>query len=223
MTSTSLMSGPVASRDLLRRDRDFAQLWVGESVSAVGSQISLLAVPLVAVQLLHATPRQMGVLGALGTIPYLLFAVVAGVWVDRSRKRPLLIGAQLAEALLLLLIPVLALLGVFRLSHLFAIAFALGVAKVVFEVAYQSYLPQLVQRDDLVPANSRLSASASVAEIGGPGLGGLLVSALTAPIAVVVDAVSFLVSAVALGRIRRREPAPVVDRRRRIRTEVAEG
>ena len=222
MTSTSQMSGPVASRGLLRRDRDFVQLWVGESVSALGTQISLLAVPLVAVQLLHATPGQMGVLGALGTIPYLLFAVVAGVWADRSRKRPLLIGAQLAEALLLLLIPVLALLGVFRLSHLFAIALALGVAKVLFEVAYQSYLPQLVQRDDLVQANSRLSASASVAEIGGPGLGGLLVSALTAPIAVVVDAVSFLVSAVALGRIRRREPAPVADRRR-MGTEVAEG
>ncbi|HLL62090.1 MAG TPA: MFS transporter [Propionibacteriaceae bacterium] len=223
MTSTSLASDPVAPRSLLRRDRDFARLWVGESVSAVGTQISLLAIPLVAVQLLHATPGQMGVLGALGTIPYLLFAVVAGVWADRSRKRPLLIGAQIAEALLLLLIPVLALLGVFRLSHLFAIAFALGVAKVLFEVAYQSYLPQLVPRDDLVQANSRLSASASVAEIGGPGLGGLLVSVLTAPFAIVVDAVSFLVSAVAVGRIQRREPAPVVDRHRRIRTEVAEG
>jgi MFS family permease len=223
MTSTSLASDPVAPRSLLRRDRDFARLWIGESVSAVGTQISLLAIPLVAVQLLHATPGQMGVLGALGTIPYLLFAVVAGVWADRSRKRPLLIGAQIAEALLLLLIPVLALLGVFRLSHLFAIAFALGVAKVLFEVAYQSYLPQLVPRDDLVQANSRLSASASVAEIGGPGLGGLLVSVLTAPFAIVVDAVSFLVSAVAVGRIQRREPAPVVDRHRRIRTEVAEG
>ena len=223
MTSTSLASDPVAPRSLLRRDRDFARLWVGESVSAVGTQISLLAIPLVAVQLLHATPGQMGLLGALGTIPYLLFAVVAGVWADRSRKRPLLIGAQIAEALLLLLIPVLALLGVFRLSHLFAIAFALGVAKVLFEVAYQSYLPQLVPRDDLVQANSRLSASASVAEIGGPGLGGLLVSVLTAPFAIVVDAVSFLVSAVAVGRIQRREPAPVVDRHRRIRTEVAEG
>ena len=223
MTSTSLASDPVAPRSLLRRDRDFARLWVGESVSAVGTQISLLAIPLVAVQLLYATPGQMGVLGALGTIPYLLFAVVAGVWADRSRKRPLLIGAQIAEALLLLLIPVLALLGVFRLSHLFAIAFALGVAKVLFEVAYQSYLPQLVPRDDLVQANSRLSASASVAEIGGPGLGGLLVSVLTAPFAIVVDAVSFLVSAVAVGRIQRREPAPVVDRHRRIRTEVAEG
>ena len=223
MGYTSVTLGPVASRSLLRRDRDFARLWLGESVSAVGSQISLLAIPLVAVQLLDATPGQMGVLGALGTIPYLLFAVAAGVWADRSRKRPLLIGAQAAEALLLLLIPVLALLGVFRLSHLFAIAFALGAAKVLFEVAYQSYLPQLVPRDDLVQANSRLSASASVAEIGGPGLGGLLIGALTAPFAIVADAVSFLVAAVALGRIRRREPAPVRGRRRRIRTEVAEG
>jgi MFS family permease len=218
------VSEPISPRSLLRRDRDFARLWVGESVSAVGTQISLLAIPLVAVQLLHASPGQMGVLGALGTIPYLLFAMVAGVWTDRSRKRPLLIGAQIAEAVLLLLIPVLALLGVLRLSHLFAITFALGVTKVLFEVAYQSYLPRLVERNDLVQANSRLSASASVAEIGGPGLGGLLVSALTAPFAIVVDAVSFLVSAVALGRIRRREPVPVVDRRRgRIRTEVVEG
>src|SRR5918997_72635 len=224
MTSTSLTSKPVDSRSLLRRDHDFARLWVGESVSAVGTQISLLAIPLLAVQLLEATPAQMGVLGALGTVPYLLFAVVAGVWVDRSRKRPLLIGAQVAEAVLLLVIPALALLGVLRLSHLFAIAFALGAAKVLFEVAYQSYLSQLVERDDLVQANSRLSASTSVAEIGGPGLGGLLVGAVTAPIAVVVDAVSFLISALALSRIRRSEPAPAVDRTRRsVRIEVAEG
>ena len=132
----------VSERSLLRRDRDFARLWLGESVSAVGSQITLLAVPLVAVQLLEATPGQMGILGALGTVPYLLFAVVAGVWVDRSRKRPLLIGAHLGEAVLLLLIPALALLDVLRLGHLFAIAFGLGIGKVLFEVAYQSYLPQ---------------------------------------------------------------------------------
>jgi MFS family permease len=224
MAGTTRQPPATRPRGLLRRDRDFARLWLGESVSAVGSQISLLAIPLLAVQVLQATPAQMGVLGALGTVPYLLFAVVAGVWVDRSRKRPLLIGAQVAEAVLLLVIPALALLGVLRLSHLFAIAFALGAAKVLFEVAYQSYLPQLVARDDLVPANSRLSASTSVAEIGGPGLGGLLVTALTAPIAVVVDAVSFLVSAFAVARIRRREPAPVVGpRRRRVRAEVAEG
>ena len=214
----------VSGRSLLRRDRDFARLWLGESVSAVGSQITLLAVPLVAVQLLEATPGQMGILGALGTVPYLLFAVVAGVWVDRSRKRPLLIGAHLGEAVLLLLIPALALLEVLRLGHLFAIAFGLGIGKVLFEVAYQSYLPQLVRRDDLVQANSRLSASTSVAEIGGPGLGGLLVSAVTAPIAVAVDAVSFLISAVALSRIRRPEPEPTpAEPRRRLRTEVAEG
>ena len=213
----------VSERSLLRRDRDFARLWLGESVSAVGSQITLLAVPLVAVQLLEATPGQMGILGALGTVPYLLFAVVAGVWVDRSRKRPLLIGAHLGEAVLLLLIPALALLDVLRLGHLFAIAFGLGIGKVLFEVAYQSYLP-LVRRDDLVQANSRLSASTSVAEIGGPGLGGLLVSAVTAPIAVAVDAVSFRVSAVALSRIRRPEPEPApAEPGRRLRAEVAEG
>src|ERR687894_617584 len=169
MTSTSLTSKPVDSRSLLRRDHDFARLWLGESVSAVGTQISLLAIPLVAVQLLNATPGQMGMLGALGTIPYLLFAVLAGVWVDRSRKRPLLIGAHLAEAALLLLIPVLAMLDVLRLGHLYAIVCGLGIGKVLFEVAYQSYLSQLVQRDDLVQANSRLSASTSVAEIAGPG------------------------------------------------------
>ena len=223
MTDTELAPPPIVGRSLLRRDRDFARLWLGESVSAVGSQITMLAVPLVAVQLLEATPGQMGLLGAAGTVPYLLFAVAAGVWVDRSRKRPLLIGAHVGEAVLLLLIPVLALLDVLRLGHLMAIAFGLGIGKVLFEVAYQSYLPQLVRRDDLVQANSRLTASASVAEIGGPGLGGLLVSALTAPIAVVVDAVSFLVSAVALSRIRRSEPGPVVRDRLPLRTEVAEG
>jgi MFS family permease len=208
---------------LLRRDRDFARFWLGESVSAIGSQFTLLAIPLVAVQLLEATPNQMGVLGALGTVPYLLFAVAAGVWTDRSRKRPLLIGAQVAAAVLLLLIPALALFGMLRLGHLYAIVFGVGAAKVLFEVAYQSYLPQLVQRDDLVQANSRLTASTSVAEIGGPGLGGLLVSVLTAPIAVVVDAVSFLVAALALTRIRRPEPVPVLQPGRRLYAEISEG
>jgi len=209
---------------LLGRNPDFGRVWAGESISAVGSQVTLLALPLVAVETLHATPTEMGLLGAAQTAPFLLFAVLAGVWVDRSRKRPILIGAHLAKAAVLGLIPLLALAGVLRIHVLLMIAFAVGCCSVLFEVAYQSYLPVLVDRNDLVEANSRLSASASVAEIGGPGLGGLLVSAVTAPLAVAADSASFVVSAALLGRVRRRENRPVrADRRSSLARDIAEG
>lgn len=208
---------------LLRRNRDFAWLWTGESVSAFGSQITLLALPLVAVQVLHASPAQMGLLAALETVPFLLFAVLAGLWVDRSRKRRLLIGAHLAQALFLALVPVLALVGVLQLVHLLAIAFAVGSARVLFQIAYLSYLPQVVDRDDLVDANSKLSASTSVAEIGGPGAGGLLVGLLTAPVAVAADAASFVFSSLTLAKIRRPEPAPHARARLHVAQEIGGG
>jgi MFS family permease len=193
---------------LFGRNRDFARFWLGESVSAVGTQITLLALPLLAVTELHATPGQMGLLGAAETVPYLLFALVFGALIERRRRRPILVAANAGRAVLLGLVPVLFALGVLSMGLLLLLAFAVGTCAVPFELGYQAYLPRLVERSDLVEANSRLSASASVAEIGGPGLGGVLVSALTAPVAILADAVSFVVSVVSISGIRRAEPEP---------------
>ena len=199
---------PVRRGELLARNRDFRGMWIGESVSAVGSQLTLLALPLLAVSQLAATPVQMGLLGAAQTVPFLLFAVLAGVWVDRCRKRPILVGANLAKGLVLGLVPLLALTELLGMNQLLMIAFGVGVCTVLIEVAYQSYVPVLVDRNDLVEANSRLTASTSVAEIGGPGLGGLLVGAITAPLVIAIDSVSFLFSALTLGLVRHRETRP---------------
>jgi MFS family permease len=191
---------------LLSRNTDFARLWLGESVSAIGSQVTMLALPLLAVNDLGASAGQMGLLGAAETTPFLLFALLAGVWVDHRRKRPILVAANVARAVLLGLIPLLAALGILTMADLLVIAFAVGSCAVPFEVAYQSYLPRLVDRQELIEANSRLTASTSVAEIGGPGLGGVLVGALTAPVAIAADAISFLASATSLATIQRVEP-----------------
>ena len=215
--------GSRSSASLLSRSRDFRRLWVGETVSAVGSQVTLIALPLVAVSELGATPTQMGLLGAAQTVPFLLFATLAGVWVDRNRKLPILIWAHRVKAAVLASVPALALAGLLSMTQLLLIAFAVGCCTVLFEVAYQSYLPVLVDREDLVEANSRLSASASAAEIGGPGLGGLLVSAVTAPLAIAADAASFLFSAATLGTVQRREDPPAHESRTDIWRGVAEG
>jgi MFS family permease len=209
---------------LLRRNRDFARLWTGETVSAVGTQVTLLALPLLAVEELDAGAGEMGALGFAQTIPFVLFALAAGVWVDHHRRRPLLIATNAARALLLALIPLLALLGVLELWQVLAIAFGVGACTVFFEVGFQSYLPRLVERDDLVEANSRLTAANSVAEVGGPGLAGILVGAIGARFTIALDSVSFLVSAVGVARIRRAEPEPASPPPRSgLRREIAEG
>jgi MFS family permease len=209
---------------LLRRNRDFARLWTGEAVSAVGTQVTLLALPLLAVEELDAGAGEMGALGFAQTIPFVLFALAAGVWVDHHRRRPLLIATNAARALLLALIPLLALLGVLELWQVLVIAFGVGACTVFFEVGFQSYLPRLVERDDLVEANSRLTAATSVAEVSGPGLAGTLVGAIGARFTIALDAVSFLFSAVCMAGIRRSEPEPAPPPPRSgLRREIAEG
>jgi MFS family permease len=209
---------------LLRRNRDFARLWTGESVSAVGTQVTLLALPLLAVEELDAGPGEMGALGFAQTIPFVLFALAAGVWVDHHRRRPLLIATNFARALLLALIPVLALLGVLELWQLLLITFGVGACTVFFEVGFQSYLPRLVERDDLVEANSRLTAANSVAEVSGPGLAGVLVGTIGARFTIALDAASFLFSALSVAQIRSREPAAAPPPpRSALRREIAEG
>jgi MFS family permease len=192
----------------LWRHPEFLKLWTGQSISLFGTLISGVALPLTAVLVLDATAFEMGLLRAARLAPGFLFGLLAGVWVDRLRRRPLMIGSDLGRAALLGSIPVAATLGMLRVEQLYVVAFLAGALTVVFDVAVQSYLPTVLTREELLEGNSKLEASGSVAEVAGLGLAGALVQVLTAPIAVAVDAVSFLVSALSLALIRTPEPRP---------------
>lgn len=192
----------------LWRHSDFLKLWTGETVSLFGSQFTVLAMPLIATLTLNATAGEMGVLNALDTAPFLLVGLLAGVWVDRLRRRPILMTANIGRALVLSGVPLAAWLGVLRLEQLYVVGFLAGVLTVFFDVAYQSYLPALVDRRQLIEGNSKLEVSRSTAQIGGPAIAGLVVQALSAPLAIALDALSFLWSALFLALIRGHEPAP---------------
>ena len=166
-----------------------------------------MALPLAAVSL-GASAFEMGALRAAQWLSFLLLALPAGLWVERWRKRPVLVFSNLGQAALFSLVPLLAYSGVLGVGHLVAVAFAAGACALLFELAYHSYLPRLVGREVLVEANGKLMASMSVSEVGGPGLGGALVGLLTAPFAFLFDALSFLFAAAALWRITRPEPNP---------------
>ena len=151
---------------------DFLKLWGGQTVSLFGSQVSLLAIPLTAVLVLNATALQMGILTALGTLPTLLFGLFAGVWVDRLHRSPILIVADAGRFLLLCLIPLSAVTGILHIGILYVLTFLVGILTIFFNVAYRSYLPSLIERDQLIEGNSKLELSQSVSEIVGPGLAG---------------------------------------------------
>ncbi len=187
---------------------NFLKLWAGETVSLTGSQVTTLALPLTAVILLKASSTQLGLLYAAGFAPFLFLTLFAGIWVDHHRRRPLLLLTNIGRGVLLGLIPVLALLGRLRIEYLYVIAMLVGCLTVLFYLAFQAFLPVLLQRDQLIEGNSKLSASQSIAEIGGPGLAGMLVQLVTAPIAIVVDALSFFVAAGSLVLMRMPEPRP---------------
>lgn len=184
------------------------RLWVGQTVSEFGSTLTSMGIPLTALLVLGATPIQLGLLTALTSAPVLVFGLIAGVWVDRLRRRPIMMAADVGRALLLGTIPLAALWGALRVEHLYAVAALTGALTVFFEVAYRSYLPSLVERENIVEGNSKLGLSSSLVEIFGDGLAGFLVQALTAPIAILVDALTFVFSALSLALIRKPEPAP---------------
>ncbi|WP_164701703.1 MFS transporter [Modestobacter sp. KNN46-3] len=209
-------------RSLLRH-HDFRQLWAAETVSQVGTQVTLLALPVLAVSLLEATPLEMGVLTALETAAFLLIGLPAGAWVDRWRRRRVLVTADLVRAAVLATLPVAYLLDVLTLGQLFVVAAATGTATVFFDVAYQSYLPALVDRDQLVDGNGKLEASRAVAQVAGPGITGVLLRVLSAPMVIALDAASFLLSAFFLSRVQRPDAVPDRAGRRPLRTEIAEG
>jgi MFS family permease len=198
----------VESQSTLWRHRDFLKLWGAQSISLFGSEITNLALPLTAVTLLHASAFQMGLFGMFSQAPFLLLSLFAGVWLDRVRRRPVLVAADIGRAILLLSVPVAAFTGVLRLPQLYLVVFTVGALSVVFEIAHYAYVPSLVPRGQLVDGNSKLQVSYSVAESGGPGIAGLLAQAISAPFAVLADAASYLASALLLGAIRMPEPAP---------------
>ena len=216
----------MAERGALWREPDFLKLWAGETISLLGTQVSSLAIPLTAIALLNVGPNQLGLLRAAEFLPFIVLTLLAGTWADRHRRRPLMVAANLLRAALLLAVPLLAWTDRLELWHLYGIVALVGVGAVFFDLSYLSYLPSLVRREHLVEGNSKLAVSASVAEVGGPGLAGLLVQALTAPIAILVDAASYLASAASLLTIRTREPEPARAGRtglRHLRSEIAEG
>jgi MFS family permease len=205
------------------RNPDFRKLWIGQVISEVGSRITRDGLPLAAVMVLGATPFQMAILSSLSAGAVLLFSLTAGVWVDRVRRRPIMIGADIARALVIGSIPFAAAMGALGMPQLYVVAALAGVLTVLFDVAYQSYVPSLVAREEIVEANSKLTLSSSIAEVLGPGLTGVLIQTLTAPIAILIDAVSFLWSALLVGLVRRPEVAPAALEEPHLRAEIAGG
>lgn len=205
-------------------NRDFAKLWVGETVSQIGTQVTQFALPLVAILTLKATVFEVGVLNALRFVPVIVVAVLAGVVLDRRRRRPLLIVCSLASAVMIGLVPLSSAAGFLSLGLLYAVALLVGTLTVCFDVGALSYVPFLVGRRHLAEGNSRLQASTAFAGIAGPGLAGLLIGLITAPITLTLDAVSYLFSAAGLISIRRPEPRPDTGQERpSVRRSIAEG
>jgi MFS family permease len=192
----------------LWRHGDFLKLWAGETISQFGSQIDDLAFALVAILVLDASAFEVAVLGTVLVLPFILFTLPAGVWVDRLPRRPVLIVGDFGRAALYATVPIAYVADVLTLWQLYAVGFLVGVFQVFFDVAYQSYLPSLVARDQIIDGNSKFEISRSAAQISGPGLGGILVEILTAPYAVLVDALSFLASGLFILRIRKPEERP---------------
>jgi MFS family permease len=202
---------------------DFRRLWIGETVSQFGTMVSQLALPLVAILVVHASTFQVGLLATFEMLAFLVIGLPAGAWVDRMRYRWVLIVNDLLRAAALASIPVAQALGVLSIGQLYVVALLTGVCTVFFDVAYQSYLPQLVDRSALVEGNAKLQASESVSQIAGPGAGGLLIQALTAPYAILVDALSFLWSAAWVAAIRARPQRPERKADRNLRREIGQG
>ncbi|MHB1417673.1 MAG: MFS transporter, partial [Chloroflexota bacterium] len=210
----------------LWRHRNFLKLWTGQSVSQLGSQITLLALPLTAALLLNASPLEMGFLSAVEMAPFLLIGLPAGVWVDRWPRRPVLIAGDVGRAVVLVTVPVGYLVGLLTMAQLYVVAFISGILTVFFDVAYMSYLPSLVERDQLIEGNSKMETTRAAAEVAGPGLAGTLVDLLSAPLAIAFDALSFIVSAIFVWNIRTDESAALgarAGKRNGLWVEVGEG
>jgi MFS family permease len=208
----------------LWRHPDFVKLWSAETVSQFGTQFTQLALPLAAIDVLHASAFEVAALTTVEFLPFLLVSLPAGVWVDRLRRRPILVVGDVSRALLLGSIPIVYAFDALTIWQLYAVGFLVGIATVFFDVAYQSYLPSLVERQQLIDGNSKLEISRAGAQLGGPGLAGIVINAFKAPAAIAFDAASFVGSALFIFSIRKgerslRDSAPP----RRMREELGEG
>lgn len=195
----------VRSPKSLLRHFDFLKLWSAETFSAFGVQFSGLAIPWIAALTLKASPFEIGILGALSTVPFLVFGLFVGVWADRSRRRPIMIMSDIGRALALATIPLSALLFDPDLILLYAVSFTVGTLTVFDDVSSYAYLPSLIDSDQLVEANSRIETSRASAQVAGPSLAGILIQIVTAPVTVIVDAVGYFGSAGFLSWIRKEE------------------
>jgi MFS family permease len=195
-------------RSALWRDRGFVQFWAANGISQLGTQVNLLALPLAALLVLHAGTLAVALLRAFAILPFLLFSLPAGVWVDRLRRRPLMIVADIGRALAVASIPIAYWLGDLSMTQLYVVAGIHGVLSVIFDVSYLSFLPTLLRREQLGEGNTKLLGTNSVAQLAGPTLAGGLVAAAGAPVALLADAISFALSGALLARIRNRERKP---------------
>jgi MFS family permease len=202
---------------------DFRRFWSADTVGQAGAAVTLVALPLVAIGILQATPFEAGLLVMFEYLAFLVLGLPAGAWVDRMHKRPVLIAGALIRAALLGSIPLAYWLDVLTLGQLYAVAFGISVCTVFFDVAYQSYLPHLVADVRLLEANVKLESTRSIAQVGGPGAGGALIGALTAPVAILVDAAGFVACAVLVLRVRATETKPARATRTSLRAEIGEG
>ncbi len=209
--------------DGLWRHPDFVRLWGGQTVSVFGSLITHTALPFAAILVLDATPIQVAVLAAARMLPSLAFGLVAGVWVDRLRRRPVMIAADIGRVALLCSVPLAHAFDALRIEHLYAVAFTTGVLTLFFDVAYQSYLPSLVTKDELLEGNSKLQASESVSEFAGFSVAGWLTQIFSAPMALLIDAGTFVASAASIASIRTPEPPPPAAGRASVRAEALDG
>jgi MFS family permease len=209
-------------RSALWRDSGFVKLWAANGISQLGTQVTLLALPLAALYTLDASTLGVALLRSFAVLPFLIFALPAGVWVDRLRKRPLMILADFGRAAAMASIPIAYWFGHLSLGQLYVVAVVHGFLSVIFDVSYLSFLPTLVDRDQLGEANSKLLGTASLAQLAGPTLAGALIALTSAPVALLADAVSFLVSGAFVSAIRTEEPKPA-PAHTRARTELMEG
>jgi MFS family permease len=208
----------------LWRHPDFVKLWSAETVSQFGTQFTQLALPLVAIDVLHVSAFEVAALTTVEFLPFLLVSLPAGVWVDRLRRRPILVVGDVSRAVLLGSVPVAYWLGSLTMAQLYVVGFLVGIATVFFDVAYQSYLPSLVERQQLIDGNAKLEISRAAAQLGGPGLAGIVIDFLRAPAALAFDALSYVGSALFIFGIRKSESSVRTDApRRRMREELREG
>ncbi|TMR92802.1 MFS transporter [Nonomuraea basaltis] len=204
------MASPTSEQTGLWRNADFMRLWAGQSLSQFGSAVTYFAIPVIAVTVLHASEEEMGVVGFLLRVPMVLF-LVFGVLADRVRKRPILIWTDVARFVLLMLIPIAWFADMLTLAWIYGVIFGIGLLSTLFQTAYRSYFPFLVPPENFLEGNSKLQLTESVAQTFGPGLAAALLKVLSAPALLVIDAVSYLASAIAVALIRRPEARPEPD------------